>query len=157
MAQIPLADLLDIIKIKAGDDVTQELLDTLLAECFAWMHAGPAACKRDDWLVWDDVPGAVQGILIGVLARHASGGGSNVVAERIGDYSVRYADSSLFEGRQPTFFLDAEEVAIAKVAGCGGALGSLSLGGVPLIGVSGLHGLLVDHHRKPREQAGGGN
>jgi hypothetical protein len=130
---LPLADLLQAIKHRSGhDDLSQEWLDVALPELMAYLLAGPASCKSKDWLSWDDIPDTVQAILVGVFARHGSMGLGSIAEERIGDYSVRYSDPALFEGRIPRFFNDGEEVAIAKLAGCGGSLYSVSTGGIPL-------------------------
>jgi hypothetical protein len=53
--------------------------------------------------------------------------------ETIGDYSVRYSDPALFEGRIPRFLNDGEELAIGRLAGCGGSLRSVRLNGNPVI------------------------
>lgn len=153
LPQIPRASLLDVLQKKAGEQVTEEELDTFLAEMLAWLNTGPARC-RDDWMEWDDLPGEAQGILLGTLSRQITGGGSNVVQERVGDYSVQYADSALFEGRHPTYFLDSEDVALARIAGCGGALGSIKLGGIDLKGDSRLNEALGAQDRNYRQEVG---
>ena len=153
LPQIPRVDLLDVLQKKAGEQVTEPELDTFLIEMLAWLNTGPARC-RDDWVDWDDLPGEAHGILIGTLSRQINGGGSNVVQERVGDYSVQYADSALFEGRHPTYFLDSEEVALSRIAGCGGSLGGIRLGGIDLKGDSDLSGALGARDRSDRQEVG---
>ena len=130
---IPLADLLQAIVDRSGkDDLTQEWLDRILPETLAYLLSGPASCRKLDWLTWDDLPEGVQAILVGVLARHATMGSGSVAEERIGDYSVRYSDPALFEGRIPRFFNDGEELALAKLSGCSGSLYSVDTAGIPM-------------------------
>jgi len=130
--QIPEADLLDAIIAKSSkEDLTQEWLDQILPEAIAYLAAGPASCRRQDWTSWDDINPHVQSVLVGVFARHASMGQGSIAEERMGDYSVRYSDAALFEGRLPRFFNDGEELAIAKLAGCFSTLYSVRTGGIP--------------------------
>lgn len=126
--------LLDVLKARTGaQDLTDAWLDPAMIELMAYLIAGPAKCKRDVWLSWEDLPVLVQGILLGALARHASQSSTNVVMETIGDYSVKYSDPALFEGRIPRFLNDGEELAIGRLAGCGGTLRSVRLDGNPII------------------------
>lgn len=130
---IPEDQLLDAIIAKSSkDDLTQDWLDQVLPECMAYLVAGPASCRRQDWTEWEKIPAMVQSLLVGVLSRHASMGQGTIAEERIGDYSVRYTDSALFEGRIPRFFNDGEELAIAKLSGCFSTLYSVRSGGMPL-------------------------
>ena len=153
LSQIPAVDLLAVMQGKSGEQVTQEQLDTVLFELIAWVNAGPASC-RDDWVDWDALPGEVQGILLGTMSRMLTGAAGNIVQERIGDYSVQYADSALFEGRHPTLLLDSEEVAIAKIAGCGGALGSITTQGIEIIGSDTLKDSLIAQDAAARNKVG---
>ena len=150
--QIPYADLLTILQVKAGEAVSQDLVDVLLLEIIAWLNAGPARC-RDDVTDWDSLPGEAQGILLGVLARQATGGGSNVVQERVGDYSVKYSDPALFEGKLPTFLFEEEELALARIFGCGGDLQTITTTGIMPIGVSRLEDELAMQDRRLRDAA----
>lgn len=127
------SDLLDSVKARSSrDDLTQEWLDAILPELMAYLLSGPAACKRETWKTWDDLPDAVQSILVGVISRHSSQGASQVSEERIGDYQIRYSDPALFEGRVPRFFNDGENTALSRLAGCFGRLYTVDTAGVPL-------------------------
>lgn len=135
--RVPEVDLLQAIKDRSGiATLTQGWLDNILPELMAYLVAIPARCKIDEWLTWDDVDPRVQAILVGSFARQATTGNTNVVQESIGDYSVKYSDPALFEGRIPRFFTDGEELAIARLAGCGGGLYSVTSTGVPSIDLS---------------------
>lgn len=130
-------DLLEAIQNRSGiSTLTQGWLDNILPELMAYLVAIPARCKIDEWLTWDDVDARVQAILVGSFSRQATTGSTNVVAEAIGDYSVKYSDPALFEGRVPRFFTDGEEIAIARLAGCGGTLYSIPTEGVQSIDLS---------------------
>ena len=153
LPQIPRTDLLGIVQEKSGEQVTDEQLSTALFELLAWVNAGPAKC-RTDWNGWDDLPGEVQGILLGTIGRMLSGAAGNIVQERIGDYSVQYADSALFEGRHPTLLLDSEEVAISRIAGCGGSLSSVTTNGVEVIGSDALKDSLIARAHAARDKVG---
>lgn len=131
MDPIPSSDLLRVLQLKAGEALDQDTVDVLLAETMAWLLAGPARC-RTDIHVWDDLPPEAQGILLAVLTRQATGGGSNVVQERVGDYSVKYSDPSLFEGKLPSYLFPDEELALSRIFGCGGDLRSVTTGGIPI-------------------------
>jgi hypothetical protein len=121
-------DLLDAVESKAGSKPEPMWLDLTLAEAMAYMLAGPARCKAATWTTWDALPAEVQSILLGVLARKVLQGETNVVGETIGDYSVKYSDPALFEGKLPRFLHDHEELAMAKLAGCGGGLKTVNIG-----------------------------
>lgn len=130
---IPLTELLKAVQDRASkDDLTQDWLDVVVPEMFAYLIAGPAICKKTEWLSWDDLPDPIQAILVGVLARHGSMGGGTVAEERIGDYQIRYSDPALFEGRIPRYFNDGEEHALAKLSGCASSLYSVSTGIMPI-------------------------
>lgn len=132
--QIPEADLLAAIQARSGNDsLPQEWLDATLPEMMAYLLAVPAKCRKNEWLSWDDVPALIQSILVGVFARQSITGITNVVQEAIGDYSVKYSDPALFEGRVPRWFTDGEEIAISRLAGCGGYLRSIAVPGIPVI------------------------
>lgn len=127
---IPLIDLLDLVRVRSGiDTLTQEWLDSALPEMMAYLVAGPAGCKRGEWLVWDDVSADIQAILVGTLSRHATMGQGSIAEERIGDYAIKYSDPALFEGRIPRYFNDGEEHAIGRLAGCYGSLYSVQVEG----------------------------
>jgi hypothetical protein len=121
-----------MVEARSGKTVEQEWLDVMLAEAITNLRFGPARCKRETWLEWDDLDPAAQIIMVSVLSRYVTSGDASVVEERVGDYQVRYADASLFEGRHPQFFTDNEEVMLSRIAGCGGGLYSLSVGGIPI-------------------------
>lgn len=126
----PGTDLLEVLIARTGSqDLTAEWLDGLMLETIAYVLSGPAKCKSNEWSTWDDFPVLIQGVLLGNLTRHATQSSTNVVMETIGDYSVRYSDPALFEGRIPRFLTDGEELSIARLAGCGGILKSVKMRG----------------------------
>lgn len=132
VAPVPDVDLLEVIKARSGNDsLSQAWLDAILPEMMAYLLAIPAKCKRNEWEDWDDIPALIQAILVGVFARQAATGNTNVVMETIGDYQVKYSDPALFEGRIPRWFNDGEELAISRLAGCGGSLKSVNVPGIP--------------------------
>lgn len=153
---IPSTALLQVVQEKAGEQVTQDQLDAGLLELLAWVRSGPAKCKADVWLTWDDLPGDAQGILLGPLGRMMSGGSGNVVAERIGSYSVQYSDPSLFEGKLPTLLFPNEWDALAQIAGCGGSLTTVRMMGTPIIDYSDTERLLNLEVRDSRRVGDGG-
>jgi hypothetical protein len=129
-------DLADAIESKSGQAVEELWLDLVVAESLAYLAAGPARCKITEWQDWDDLPAAVQSILVGVITRKALQGETNVVGETIGDYSVKYSDPALFEGKLPRFLQDHEELAISKIAGCGGGLYAVTTGFIDVFDAS---------------------
>jgi hypothetical protein len=127
-----LADLPEAIEARSGIPVEQSWVDQIVLEGMANLRYGPARCKVNDWLTWDDMTPDAQDIMVAVLARWAVTGNSSVVEERVGNYQVRYSDPALFEGRNHQFFTDGEEVMLSRIAGCGGGLYSLHVGGIPI-------------------------
>jgi len=126
----PELDLLTVLKERTGSqDLTADWLNSVMIELIAYVVSGPAKCRRLEWQNWSDFPVLVQGILLGTMTRRATQSATNVVMETIGDYSVRYSDPALFEGRVPRFLNDGEELAIARLAGCGGILKSVKMRG----------------------------
>ena len=143
---IPVANLLSAIIDRSGkDDTSQEWLDQALPELIAYLVAGPAVCKQNEWIIWDDLPDTVQAVLVGVLARHSTIGLGSIVQEQIGDYSIRYSDPALFEGRIPRYFTDGEEHTLSRLSGCFSTLYSVSSGGLP------IHDMTI-----PEDSLGGG-
>lgn len=121
-------DLLDAIRNRSGlQSLSQDWLDAILPEMLAYLVAIPARCKIAEWLTWDDIDPRVQAILVGAFSRQAATGNTNVVQEQIGDYAVKYSDPALFEGRVPRWFTDGEELAISRLAGCGGGVYSVPI------------------------------
>lgn len=129
-------DLAAALEAKTGTTVEELWLDLAIAEAMAYLVAGPARCKSNEWVTWDDLPASVQSILVGVLSRKSQQGETNVVGETIGEYSVKYSDPALFEGKLPRFLHDHEELAISKIAGCGGGLYSVNTGFIDVFDTS---------------------
>lgn len=133
MAPILEVNLLPVVVARSGkDDLEQDWLDAIVPEMLAYLVAGPAACRKDEWTSWDLLPEPTQAVLVGVLARHATQGLGNIAEERIGDYAVQYSDPALFEGRVPRWFQDGEEHALAKLSGCSSSLYAVASGGIPV-------------------------
>jgi len=127
------AELLGLVQVRTGrDDITQEWLDSAVAEMLAYLVAGPAVCRASEWLTWDDLPDPVQAILVAVLARQAVQGQGAISEERIGDYAISYSDPALFEGRVPRYFNDGEEHALGRLSGCFSSLYSVAVAGIPI-------------------------